>query len=278
MNITIKTNLTGTNKNKCRNLAALALVGVVGMLGMANTARAETVYKTSFEQPIFLPGNQLLGTDGWSTAIPPFLNLTAATITDAVAKSGKQSVEVRGDALIGSEGITAPYDAVGSYRHPVDFTVTPANTFARVDADLRIATSKPKTNGEFFSQTISTRSGAGETLGEIGLSSAGKVEAWDFGAVPGSAPKFTTTIRLNKWYHITMLHNFVRHTTTYYIDEHRLGRISTPSASGILLRSSMGVFARPDNTAPDLGSFRANYSARFDNFRISVHKDAPEVD
>jgi hypothetical protein len=75
-----------------------------------------------------------------------------------------------------------------------------------------------------------------------------------------------------------MLHDFVRHTTTYYIDEHRLGRISTPSTSNILSRSAMAVYARPDNAAPDQGSFRADYTARFDNFRVSAHRKAPEID
>ena len=66
------------------------------------------IYSTGFEPPTFEAADFLLGTDGWSLAIPPFLNPGAAVITDAVKKSGKQSVEVWGGDLVGSEGITAP--------------------------------------------------------------------------------------------------------------------------------------------------------------------------
>jgi hypothetical protein len=292
MNINAKMPKTGSGnrwglnhlvRDYCPRPAVLALVlaGVVGLLGMANTAQALTLYQTGFETHPFVVNQPLVGQDGWTGAVPapPFsLNPEFAIITDALARRGHQSVEVRGADLIPSGGPTAPYDAVGSYRRPVSYTLSGENTLARVDADLRLGTTQPKTDGEFFSLTIAARSGDGETLGEIGLSSGGIVEAWDFGAPPGSTPKFTTTIRLNKWYHITMLLDFAHHTTTYFINEHRLGKISTPSASNILLRGGMAVYARPDGdplTGPT--SVRSDYTARFDNFRISVHKDVPDI-
>jgi hypothetical protein len=280
MNINTKAVQTGAGQRWHFSPAALALAfaGAVGTLGMANTAQADTLYQTRFENPPFVNGGPLLGIDGWSTAIPPFLNPDAATITNTIAKSGRQSVEVLGANLVSSFDITKPYDSIGLYRHPVAYTMLPTSPVARVDADLRITTAKPKTKGDFFGPTINMVSGNSEILGEIGLSSEGTVGAYDFGAPPGSKPKFSTTIRFNRWYHLTILHDFVKHTTTYYIDEHRLGKISTTSTSNILLRGNMVVYALPDNAFPDLGSFRADYTARFDNFRISVHNEAPEID
>jgi hypothetical protein len=275
---------TGADKPKSVNFAALtfAAVSILGSQGVATTANADNLYKTSFEQPTFVANDVLAGLDGWldPAVLPPFLNPTIAKVTDTIAKSGKQSVEVSGANLVSAVEVD-PYAAVAISRRPLDangYTLTGRERYARVDADLRIATTKPKTNGEFFSQTISTRAGDGNTLGEIGLSSAGLVEAWGFGAGPGDAPTFTSTIRLNKWYHITILHDFNQDTTTYYIDEHRLGQISTPSDSRTLLRGAIGTFARPDDTSPDVGSFRDDYKARFDKFRISVHSIAPEID
>jgi hypothetical protein len=200
MNVKISMNITGDGKRRHFNPAALALAftSVVGMLGMATSAQADTLYRTGFESPPFVSAGLLLGIDGWSTEIPTFLNPNAALITNTIAKSGRQSVAVAGVDLIGSEGITAPYDAVGSYRHPIDYMTTPTSSVVRVDADLRIGTRKPKTHGEFFSLKLSTRSGDNEILGEIGLTSAGIVAAWDFGVAPGSDPKFTTSIRFNK--------------------------------------------------------------------------------
>ena len=262
-------------------VVALALMGVFGSLGIASTAQAVTLYATSFEQPTFQPGDQLLGLDGWSTAIPPFLNPAAAIITNAAAKSGSQSVEVPGASLVGSGGITFPYDAIGSYRKPVDHTISGNNTLVRIDANLLLAkTNKPKTLGEFFSLTIAARSGAGETLGEIGLASNGVVEAWSFNAVGGSAPTFTKPIRFNKWYHITMFHDFKNETTSYFIDGHWLGSTTAPSVEpNVLLRGAMVVYARPDGGVEGgVSSVRSDYTARFDKFRVSVHSSAPEID
>ena len=107
-------------------ILALAFVVVTTSLGVAKTAQADnlTLYATGFERPTFHAGDQLLGLDGWSTAIPPFLNPEAAIITNAAAKSGRQSVQVRGADLNSSpidtvtqELITNPYEAVGSYQN-----------------------------------------------------------------------------------------------------------------------------------------------------------------
>ena len=246
---------------------------------MVKTVHAGTLYRTSFENPPFLAGGSLLGVDGWSTSIPPFLNPDAAVITNTAAKSGLQSVEVLGEDLIGSGGITAPYDAVGSYRKPVGHAISGNKKLARVDADLLLKTSHPKTPGEFFSLTIGAKSGDGEGLGEVGLSSAGIVEAFRNDVAPGADPAFTKPIRFNKWYHITMLLDFANRTTSYFIDDHFLGAVPAASASNVLSRGSMVVYARPDGgVAGGPGSARSNYTARFDNFRISVHNAAPDID
>ncbi|MGY6276156.1 hypothetical protein [Methylomonas sp. MgM2] len=273
-----------TQKNHYVGLAAIALAIVGITADVIKTARAdETVYQTGFERPTFQAGDELLGLDGWSTAIPPFLNPSAAIITRNEARGDhrrfRQSVEVRGEDLIGSDGITSPYDAVGSYRKPVDQTLTEDNKMARIDADLLLETDAPKTLGEFFSLTIAARSGDGETLGEVGLSSAGIVEAFPFNAAPGSPAAFHKRIHFNKWYHVAMLIDFEHRTTSYFIDQHFLGAVPAPSESNILSRGALVVYARPDGdqtTGPD--STRDDYKAHFDNFRISLHGAAPPLE
>lgn len=277
----------GLNAPYCsRSIAAftLALVGVSVSLSMTSSAHADTLYSTGFEQPTFQVGDQLLGLDGWSTAIPPFLNPQAAIITDALASSGSQSVEVRGGDLVGSGGITAPYDAVGSYRRPLGanglgYRIRRNEQLARVDADLLLETSKPKTSGEFFSLTIAARSGDGETFGEVGLSSQGIVEAFPFDSQPGATPAFTKVIQFNKWYHITMFLDFANRTTSYMIDDYFLGTVPAPSASNVLLRGAMVTYARPDGDSTGRpSSTRSSYTARFDNFRVRVNGAEVESD
>src|SRR5947208_16343431 len=82
--------LGGFARNHCSRrgvVLALAFAGVIASLGGAKTAQADnlTLYSTSFEQPTFQDGDQLLGLDGWSLAIPDFLNPDAATITGDAA-------------------------------------------------------------------------------------------------------------------------------------------------------------------------------------------------
>ena len=274
--------LGGFARNHCSRrvvVLALAFAGVTASLGVAKTAYAEpnTLYSTGFEQSKFRAGEQLLGLDGWSTAIPPFLNPAAAKITGDAASHGRHSVEVRGGELIGSDGITAPYDAVGSYRRPLGYEVSAAKPVVRVEADLLLETNQPATPGEFFSLTIAARSGDGETLGEIGLSSQGIVEAFEFDGVPGSPPAFSEPILFNQWYHITMLLDYANRTTSYFIDGHCLGTVDAPSASNSLLRAAMVVYARPDGGIDGgADSARSNYTARFDDFRVSVVHSAPD--
>ncbi|MBK8816534.1 MAG: hypothetical protein IPN42_13995 [Methylococcaceae bacterium] len=259
------------SNRKCKYLSPIVLV--LALAGVVNTAQAQTVYSTSFERSKFLGGEQLLGVDKWSEAIPPFLNAPAAKITGDASRSGEQSIIVRGEDLYTSAGITAPYDAVGSYRRPLDFTITAENPKIRVEADVLISTNRPKTDDQFFSLTISARSGNGEILGEVGISSAGKAEGFALGQNPGDpAAQVKDGIALNRWHHLTMILDTVNDTTQYFIDGHALGvALSAPSSSNILLRSAMGVFARPDDDTDVTGSHaRSNYAARFDNFRVSA--------
>jgi hypothetical protein len=285
MNINTKTTQIDAGKRKCHSPAvfALAVMGVIGSLGMANTAQAVTLYQTGFEYPPFALNSILQGQDGWVALPSPPFSPDAATITNTKAKKGSQSVVVPGVLLDSQAGID-PYDGVGIYRRPLNGglgydTLVGNNKLARVDADLMLDTPRPKTPGEFFSLTIGAVAGDRSGLGEIGLSSKGEVEAWAADANPGDKPKFTKPISFNKWHHITLLLDFANRTTSYFIDEHFLGSVSATSTSTVLLRGTMGVFRRTDNdqlSGPN--SVRSDYTARFDNFRISVHKDAPEID
>jgi len=227
------------------------------------------IYSTGFEPPTFLAGTPLLGTDGWNPFIPPFLNPDAAVIADAVKKSGKQSVEVWGGDLVGSEGFTAPYDAVGSYRRPVNYTVLARKPIVVVEADLLLDTEELTTEEDFFTLTIAARSSDGETLGEIGLSSSGFAVAYGFDAAPGAVPAFSAPIAFNRWHRMSIVVDYsdAKTTTSYYLDDELIGTLGDGSASNVLLRGSMVVYALPDAG----GDARANYTARFDNFRISVH-------
>jgi hypothetical protein len=134
-----------------RHSAAFAFALSIASFSIADTALADnlTLYTTGFEQPIFQPGGQLLGVDGWSTAIPPFLNPQAAKITQDTPSERKQSVVVRGSDL-SSAGEVAPYAAVRSYRKPLAFDINAAQSKVHIDADLLLETNQSLTSDEFF--------------------------------------------------------------------------------------------------------------------------------
>jgi hypothetical protein len=114
---------------ECRISRAMALsllLGVAFSVATMQCAYADDAHKSmiydsnGFEPKPFVAGFPLLGFDGWSTAIPPFLNPDAAMITDTDSATGRQSVEVWGGDLVGSEGITAPYDRLTIRCCPVN--------------------------------------------------------------------------------------------------------------------------------------------------------------
>ena len=249
----------------------LLLSVIIAVVGAAENALRNKVYDSQgFEPQPFVDGTPLLGTDGWSTAIPPFLNPIAATITNAASSNGRQSVEVWGGDLFGSDGITAPYDAVGSYRRPVNYEVSLLRPTVVVEADLLLETDQPGTVDDFFTLTIAARSGDSETLGEVGLSSSGSAVAYDFDAPPGALPAFTAPIDFNEWHHVTIMMDFTgeKANVAYFVDGVLIGAMPTESTSRTLSRGSMVVYALPDGD----GNARANYTARLDNFRISVQR------
>src|SRR5262249_46657991 len=139
---------------------------------------------------------------------------------------------------------------------------------------LLIDTEELETADDFFSISIAAISDEGDgnrtTLGEVALSSAGTADVYGSGASPGSPTVLMTPAELNKWHHLSLVLDYSGATTTvsYLLD----GEViyvdhNTDSSSKILLRGSMVVYARPETD----GNARANYTGRFDNFRISAH-------
>jgi hypothetical protein len=252
----------------CGHWTKILTAGALALLLAAQRpAAGQVVYETGFESRLFEPGVALAGLDGWVTL--PF-NSTSAKITDAASATGRKSVEVWGGDLESSKHFTfPPYEAVGSYRQPVNYAVLPNAPIVIVEADLLLETDKPATDDDFFTMTIAARSGDGETLGEMALSSAGSADVYGFDAAPGDPTVFSTQTELNEWHHLSLVMDFSAETTTvaYFLDGELIFVTPTTSTSKILLRGSMVVYARKDGG----GDKRANYTARFDNFRISVH-------
>lgn len=249
---------------KCR---ILAVVLWTAACAGTTSASAATIYSTGFENPPFAAGGGVLGTDGWSLAIPPFLNPSAATVTNSVAQAGAQSMEVRGSNLVGSGGTTAPYDAVGSYRRPIGFNAA-ANGYPRlvVEADVRLDGPAVAT-GDLAAASVAARSGI-LSVGELELSSDGVAYAYTGNG--GSPALFTSSaLDLSQWHHLALEIDFLHNETSFFVNGNFLGKFTHDplNTSDVLVRGALVTYARPDDALA--GFDRDDFVYRFDNFSVS---------
>ena len=112
-------------KNRCyMPIFVVTAIGTLA-LGAATPAFGADIYNSNgFENPPFVPG-ALVGQDGWTA--PPPLSPNAAVVSTAVPYAGSQAVDVRGADLVHQDFINQVtngyYDAIGSYRRPVNFDI-----------------------------------------------------------------------------------------------------------------------------------------------------------
>jgi hypothetical protein len=260
----------------------LLAVGFSPLVARQVGASPIDVYSTGFEAPTFAAGSQLLGQDAWSTAIPPFLNPEAALISAAHPAGGAQHVRVWGRDLVSAEEVAPFYDAVGSYRRPVNYDTAANNTpIVWVQGDVRL--DSPPIHGlpaghgykgpDRFSANIAAITPDG-TVGEISISSDGFV--YGFGGVdPGAGPFFGLPISLGKYHHLAMKVDFAADNTTFYFDDQELG--TAPFADGftsdVLRRGSLVCYARGN------AGMRNHIFYDWDNFSITAEASptpAPE--
>lgn len=223
---------------------------------------AGLVYETGFESTTFATGSNLLGQDGWSTAIPPFLNPGAAIVTNALAFSGSQSLGILGSDLITAAEVS-PYASVGSYRKPLNYDATGQVVKFRTDILLQGAV----TSDDFFAGSLAVRAG-GATVAEIELFSNGTVGI--FGNTPPNLnPLELKNANLGTWHNLGIDVDFTQRTSTFFLNGQAFSTsvaFSGSSVGNMLDRGALVVYALPDSGS----SQRANYSLNFDNFSVTA--------
>lgn len=219
------------------------------LLGDASLHAAQVIYSTGFESPTFAQG-QLLGQDGWSTAIPPFLNPGAANVVAG------QFVQVRGVDMA-TAGEVSPFSAVGSYRKPLNYDASGALSIVHLRTDVRLDGPTLGT-GDFFTANIAARTGTG-FAGELSISSDGFVYGYD--GTGDETRLFTAPVTLNAWHTLEIVVNFSANNYTFAVDGLMSGAFPLGLDSEELVRQSLVVYARPDTGT----AFRSDYTALFDN-------------
>lgn len=247
--------------------SATLLFGLASLVLGAVAAPAATLYSTGFEDPPFTHGSPLLGQDGWSTAIPPFLNPTAAVVTNDLAQSGSQSLKIAGADLVAAPEVD-PLAVVGSYRRPVDYDASAGLPRVLITSHVRLDGPTLGT-GDFFAANIAARSGDGG-IGELSISSDGNVYGYT-GNFDGTT-LVSRSITLGEWHTLGISVDFDADTYSFLVDGSSLGTFPFESGftSDTLVRGAAVVYGFPDS--PDAGSsfHKDQFIARFDNFSIET--------
>jgi len=249
------------------SLFALGLLLAVLVCTTSAPAAGQSVYSTKFEDPPFVVG-PLNGQDCWIAPVP-FLSPNAAVISTEKPRQGQQSVRVLGEDLEHEDLIHALtngyYDAIGSYRKPVNFD-TQGIVRVRISAHVRVdGPTTPGTN--FFSAALVAVAVGGVGVGQLDISSEGIVIA-NTGDNLVPVPLASGPITLGEWHALAIVDDFGAQTFTLSVDDQSLGTYPFPAGvhSTVLSRGSLLAL-----TAPDTGSrHKADYTAHYDNFSISV--------
>lgn len=262
-------------RTTARNLFLAALI-----VGALHTASGQAIYTTKFEAPALQAGFPLSGQDGWTpaTQLAPFFSSNAAIITKGKPTQGKQTVRVEGADLVHSDVINELtnfyYDAIGSYRRPVNYNTGGTQT-VRVSAHVRIDGPQTVATHNFFSAGIAGRAQStldGEpssaSVGELVISSDGHAYAYSGNAL---VPTFLASVpvKLGAWHDLAVVANFATHTSAFYVDGVLLTTFAWEPAevySGVLLRGALLAYVAPDTAA----NKKADYASTYDKFSINI--------
>lgn len=273
-----------------------SLLTALALLVAGNAAYAADIYKTGFENPPFVldplvvlnpDGSPTGKQDGW-TGIPP-LSPGAAKISSVKPRQGKQSVLIRGEDLKSQpnpiNAVTAGYyDAIGNYRKTVDFDTQGTKT-VRISVHARVNGKRTANGDNFFSAStggrgadvLSTIPSGTIGIGELAISSDGHVYGYSGNedvpgceVVPCNPPATflaSRPVSLNEWHRLTVEINFKKRTYAFSVDDACMGSFPFVDTftGNYLRRGFMNVYTAPDT----LSLKKANYSASFDQFKIS---------
>lgn len=262
-----------TNSTFWRNSLLTAIILMTSLVPVKSAPAADVYDANGFESSSFTEG-PLVGQDNWE-GVPPLSPNAAKISTDSVF-SGGQGVIVRGVKLEHQDFIneitSGYYDAIGSYRRPVDYNVGSAGfPVVRIQADVRVNGPLDRSEGNFFSASIAARGAraAGGTagIGELAISSDGRVYGYSgYDDVPtflASAP-----ITLGEWHVLAIDLDFLNRTYSFFVDGGLLGgpySFHGDADTNVLTRGSLIAYAAPDTQK----RHKSSYGAFFDNFTIT---------
>jgi hypothetical protein len=265
-----------TARQSLARIASLLVISTAALVGASQAGAGQAIYATGFEPPTFVANTPLAGQDGWIA--PPPLSPDAAMVTRDQPRIGRQTVHVLGGDLEHQDFISAAtggyYDAIGSYRRPVNYDTGNAQT-VRISVRVRIDGPGTATGNNFFSAGLAGRAEStfngdpsSASVGELAISSDGRAHAYSGN---DNVPAFLASkrVKLGEWHKLAILADFPTQTSRFYVDDDLLATFAwEPSEvyTGVLLRGAMLAYAAPDSAA----NHKADYASHYDKFTIEV--------
>ena len=209
------------------------------------------------------------------------LSPAAASVSTDLPYVGLQAIKVGGADLVHQDFINEVthgyYDAIGSYRRPVNFDVA-ANRIpvARIEAAVRIDGLPSPAGNNFFSASIAAIASTLDPNGNPGSDGIGELALSSDGHVYGHCgcdlvPTFQASapITLGAWHILAIEVNFAARHYMFFVDGRLLGRpFQFPGDvnTNTLLRGSLISYTAPDTAT----LLKSNYQAHYDNFSITT--------
>ena len=251
---------------------SLLFTSCILLAGALQPAVGQAIYTPGFEPDTFLEDTPLVGQDGWIA--PGILSPNAAVVTSDKPRQGKQTVHVLGADLEHSDFVAEAsegfYDAIGSYRRPVNYETGGTQTI-RISAHVRIDGPMTAPGHHFYSASIGGRGSSesgGAGVGELAISSDGRAYAYTGNE---NVPTFLASapVTLGAWHELAIEADFTAEKSSFYVDGGLLTVVPFDPAetyTGVLLRGSMLAYAGPDTAT----NKKADYASSYDKFSIKV--------
>ena len=158
------------------------------------------------------------------------------------------------------------YDAIGSYRRPVNYD-TGGKQLVAVSADVLLKGPKTAEGDHFFSAGIAAVDDNGDEVGEMAISSDGDLYGYSGN---GFVPTFLTSIDVKRgeWHNLAIVVDFGGSTYSFFVDGEFIDSFpfDPQLPSTVLKRGSLVAYAAPDTATRK----KDEYTAHYDNFAIEV--------
>ena len=245
----------------------------VALAGAAWPAGAKTVFFSGFEPFTYMAGTSVNGQDGW-VGSNDFLNPNAAQVVTENPSRGQQAARIEGEAMQTTANGIPPQYVVGAFvRRPFDFDASaPALSYVMVQSAVRLD-GQALGSGDFYTATFAATAPGSVTIGEMQISSDGKVYAFASGKSgsvgTGATPVLSAPVSLGYYHTLGIGIDFAHDQVQYFLDAVPLG--GTMPFDPSIINDVLAAVTIANDARADAGALRrADYASYYDDVIVEA--------